>query len=294
VKPRIFVGSSGNAEKFAAAIHARLGKVAECTVWTEGAFALSASTIAGLTKNLRDSDFGIFVFAPDDVASIKGDLLNVPRDNVVYEAGLFSGYLCPERCFIAIPQTVPIHIPTDLLGMTVGHYEDDRTDGNDESAVANFCLKVRQQIEQQGLFDGRSSEILRELTVKFECCEWITDVNVRVEKKKQVAAEIDRFCAAHPVNKHRLLTRHSSGHYIALLSAICNRPEHGDCRLIQQIRPDHLPSGFIYYRLMDAVEAVKANRCCPAQQLSALTLWLKQLPNADGAITIRIARFSAP
>jgi len=88
--------------------------VAECTVWTEGAFDISASTLAGLIKNLRDSDFGIFVFAPDDDATVKGELLKVPRDNVVYEAGLFSGYLCPERCFIVVPETVRVHVPTDL------------------------------------------------------------------------------------------------------------------------------------------------------------------------------------
>jgi len=95
MKPRIFIGSSANSERIATAIHARLQHVAECTVWTDGAFDLSTSTVVGLTKNLRDSDFGIFVFAADDDARIKGELLKVARDNVVYEAGLFSGYLCP-------------------------------------------------------------------------------------------------------------------------------------------------------------------------------------------------------
>jgi predicted nucleotide-binding protein len=120
VKPRIFIGSSASAKGYASAIHVGLAGVAACTVWTDGAFALSTSTMAALLKNLRDSDFGIFVFAPDDTATIKGELLNVPRDNVVYEAGLFSGYLCPERCFIVAPQTVKVHVPSDLLGMTLG------------------------------------------------------------------------------------------------------------------------------------------------------------------------------
>jgi predicted nucleotide-binding protein len=149
MKPRIFIGSSASARGYASAIHARLAEVAECTVWTDGAFALSSSTMDGLLRNLRNSDFGIFVFAPDDTAKIKGQLLNVPRDNVVYEAGLFSGYLRPERCFIVVPETVEVHVPTDLLGMTLGFYEDNRTDGNDEAAVATFCLRVKKQISSQ-------------------------------------------------------------------------------------------------------------------------------------------------
>lgn len=90
-----------------------------------------------MIKNLRDSDYGVFVFAPDDVAIIKGEPLNIPRDNVVYEAGLFSGYLSPERCFIAVPRAVTVHVPSDLAGMTLGFYED-RTDGNDEAAAESL------------------------------------------------------------------------------------------------------------------------------------------------------------
>ena len=84
MKPRIFIGSSREAQKIANAIHSRLQRVAECTVWTNGAFGLSQAMMAELMRNLRDSDFGIFVFAPYDVATIRHDLLNIPRDNVAY------------------------------------------------------------------------------------------------------------------------------------------------------------------------------------------------------------------
>jgi predicted nucleotide-binding protein len=175
VKPRVFIGSSTAAAIYAGAIHDVLADSAECTPWTEGAFGLSKSTIDNLMKNLRDSDFGIFVFAADDTASIKGEFLNVPRDNVVYEAGMFAGYLSPERCFIAVPKSVPVRIPTDLLGMTLGFYEDDRSDKNYVSAVSTFCRQAMMQISRQGLFTGQPREMLRELCMKFQCCDWITD-----------------------------------------------------------------------------------------------------------------------
>ena len=282
VKPRIFIGSSGGSERYASAIHSYLRPVAECTVWTEGAFGLATSTIAGLKKNLRDSDFGIFVFAPDDVADIKGRMLKVPRDNVVYEAGLFSGYLCPERCFIVVPETVQVHLPTDLLGITVGFYEDIRSDDNHIAAVGTFCADVKREIASQGLFDGLSIEALRELNTKFECCDWITDEATRVQKKKEVASEIDRFCRDHPVNKHRLLARHRSGHYMALLSAVRNRPERGDCALLVQMRTDKLPPGFAYYRILDAAESIKApRRLCTRSDCSAVGMAQEAPPNTD-------------
>lgn len=154
MKPKIFVGSSGEASGFARAIHAELTKVAECTVWTEGAFGLSEHTVEGLMRNLRDSDFGIFVLAPDDVMRLNGHLLKVARDNVIFEAGLFSGYLGPKRCFLVIPQDTSIHLPSDLLGITVGRYEENRSDRNRRAAVATFCEEVTSRLCRDGLFEG--------------------------------------------------------------------------------------------------------------------------------------------
>jgi len=287
VKPRVFIGSSTAAANYAGAIHDALADSAGCTTWTEGAFGLSKSTIDNLMKNLRDSDFGIFVFAADDTAIIKGDLLNVPRDNVVYEGGMFSGYLSPERCFIAVPKSVPVRVPTDLLGMTLAFYEDDRSDKNYVSAVSTFCRQVKTEIGRQGLFTGQPRELLRELCVKFQCCDWIPvgpppdEWKPRVTRKRQVAAEIDAFCKVNTVNKARLLHQHQTGYYIAMLSAIKQHPEPGDEKLIVQVRPANLPSGFAYDRLMDAAEALKASGFCDAAKLSALSGWLKTLPDID-------------
>jgi Predicted nucleotide-binding protein containing TIR-like domain len=299
VKPRIFIGSSSQAARFAGAIHDALAETAECTPWTEGAFGLSRSTLDNLMKNLRDSDFGIFVFAADDVTNIKGDLLNVTRDNVVYEAGLFAGYLSPQRCFIAIPMTAKIRIPSDLLGMTLGRYEDNRTDKNFTSAVSPFCRQVETEIASQGLFSGHSHEQLRELSVKFECCDWIpedTDSKnrwkTRVSHKTAVCAEIDTFCKANPVNKFRLLQRHRRGYYVALLSAIRIRPEARDHELIMQIQPSNFTQGFNYYKLMDAVEALKSAKLCDREQTAALQEWLRSLSNADDSIRSRIEKLT--
>src|SRR4051812_5621773 len=134
MKPKVFIGSSGEAHEYASAIQAQLDRVAECTPWTARAFELSESTLQSLIAIVRDSDFGIFVFAPDDTTTKRDSLLHSPRDNVIFEAGLFAGYLGPERCFIAIPQQARIHLPSDLLGITLGHYEDERSHDDERQA----------------------------------------------------------------------------------------------------------------------------------------------------------------
>lgn len=57
-----------------------------------------------------------------------------------------------------------LHLPSDLAGITVGTYDDERTDGRKEAAVGPFCNKVSELISKLGTLDEkvsrmRSSEI---------------------------------------------------------------------------------------------------------------------------------------
>jgi hypothetical protein len=299
VKPRIFIGSSTASAAYARAMHTQLANHAECTVWTEGAFNLASNTVQELHRNLRDSDFGIFVFAPDDAAQIQGDLLKITRDNVVYEAGLFSGFLAPERCFIAAPQSIKVRIPTDLLGMTLGSYEDQRTDSNHQSAVSSFCAQVEQRLSALGLFSGLADDELRELATKFECCDWIPDSSnpadpsdKRVAKKREVVAELDNFFRNHSdFNKHRLVHRHRAGYYVAMLRAIKTLPQAGDHEVIMKIQLGRFPHGFNYYCIMDAAEALRAANKLDVTQKASLKNWLATLPALDPGLQPRFNSF---
>jgi predicted nucleotide-binding protein len=281
VKPKVFIGSSTEASDFAEAVHSQLARAAECTVWTEGAFGLSENTLRSLVRNLRESDFGVFIFSPDDTAQRRGKLLQVPRDNVIYEAGLFSGYLGPERCLMAVPETVGIDLPTDLRGITVGNYENSRSDNNYRSAVATFCSDVKSRIKDLGFFEGLPQESLRELCATYECCDWISDKAERVTKKKEVSSKIADFCNRNQINKHRLLEKHRVGYYIALLSAVRFDPRPSDWKLVMQIKPKKVSAGFFYYKILDAVEKLKATNNMNKDQLVALRVWLEALPPSD-------------
>ena len=93
-KPRIFLGSSGKQAKLLQAITRGLEDVVDVEPWTT-TFNPGRSTLDRLVELSREVDFAAFVFAQDDWtttdASESGQAS--PRDNVVFEAGLFGGAL---------------------------------------------------------------------------------------------------------------------------------------------------------------------------------------------------------
>jgi predicted nucleotide-binding protein len=73
----------------------------------------------------------------------------VPRDNVVFELGLFIGALGRRRVFVVIPRGAEIKIPTDLLGLTPISYAPG--DAVDLAArLGPVCTEIRDVVSQRG------------------------------------------------------------------------------------------------------------------------------------------------
>jgi predicted nucleotide-binding protein with TIR-like domain len=144
-KPRIFLGSSGAQAKLLEAIAQGLEDVAEVEPWTT-TFNPGRSTLDRLVELSHEVDFAAFVFAQDDWtmtdASQSGQAS--PRDNVVFEAGLFGGALGIRRTFIL--HANDSKLPTDLLGLTSVRY--DPAAGLEEAHAIN--QKLRKAIEMEG------------------------------------------------------------------------------------------------------------------------------------------------
>lgn len=149
-KPKIFIGSSVEGLNVAYAVQENLKFVAETTVWDQGAFNLSETTLESLLVILESSDFGVFVFSPDDYTKIRGKGDLAVRDNVLFELGLFVGKLGRKRSFIVVPDNKEFHLPTDLIGMTPGKYENERTDGNMQAGTGSASNKIREAIKKMG------------------------------------------------------------------------------------------------------------------------------------------------
>lgn len=157
VKARLFIGSSRESLGIAYGVQENLESTVEVTVWNQGIFDLSEFSIESLMKALDETDFGLFILSPDDVARIRGEEHQVVRDNVVFELGLFIGRIGRERTFILAPRTeMEVHLPTDLLGITPATFESDRTDGNLQAALGPACNRIKKAIERFGVRKPRN------------------------------------------------------------------------------------------------------------------------------------------
>jgi hypothetical protein len=147
VKPRIFLGSSGKQAKLIGALTRGLSDIADVEPWTS-VFNPGVSTLDRLVELTHEVDFAAFVFAQDDWTSNPTDAAAggqaSPRDNVVFEAGLFGGTLGMRRTFILHAKGAKL--PTDLLGMTAVRYADALTPAD----MREVNAKLRKAIEAEG------------------------------------------------------------------------------------------------------------------------------------------------
>ena len=151
-KPRIFLGSSGEQAKLLQAITRGLEDVADVEPWTT-TFNPGRSTLDQLVELSQEVDFAAFVFAQDDWtttdASQSGQAS--PRDNVVFEAGLFGGALGIRRTFIL--HAHGSKLPSDLLGLTSVRY-DPATSSAEVRAINQKLLKAIETEGRRGPVEG--------------------------------------------------------------------------------------------------------------------------------------------
>ncbi len=125
------------------------------TVWPQGVFGLSESPLDSLLNVLSLSDFGIFIFSPDDVVKMRNEEHHKVRDNVLFELGLFIGKLGKQRCFIVMPDEPKVTLPSDLAGVTPATFNSTRDDS--AAAVGPACHKIREAIQKHGFYSGKES-----------------------------------------------------------------------------------------------------------------------------------------
>ena len=151
MKPKVFVASSVEGLDIAYPLQVNLQHDADITVWSQGVFSLSTTPIDSITEALKSSDFGIFVFSPDDEIKMRGHVSDTVRDNVIFELGLFIGKLGKRRCFIVMPDNIDFHIPTDLVGVTPAKYSGERDKSEIAAALGPACHEIRHAMKLQGL-----------------------------------------------------------------------------------------------------------------------------------------------
>ncbi len=143
-RPKLFIGSSSEQEEVAYALQAGLSRQCEVTVWTQDVFKPGEYQLESLIEATKTFEAAAFIYAPDDKTVSRGTTTLSPRDNIIFETGLFIGKLGPRRCFILTPQDTPLKLPSDLLGVT--RLEYDASHSNLEASVGPAALRIRKAL----------------------------------------------------------------------------------------------------------------------------------------------------
>jgi hypothetical protein len=167
----IFIGSSSEAADNdillrVAAILRSAGAAPVLWNGTPSIFKAGKTTIETLEEMIKNEDINaaVFIYTGDDKTWYRGDLQNVPRDNIVFEHGLFTGMLGREKA-IAV-KFGNVRMPSDLLGVTCvdfGRSPEDAT-VNIKDWVKGL-LKMEQNNKSEVKKGGESNQ---EITQNYE------------------------------------------------------------------------------------------------------------------------------
>jgi hypothetical protein len=150
-KPKLFIGSSQKNVRVARLIRDRLEAdgIADVKIWDEGVFGVGQGVLDRLVSEVSKYDFAVLIWGSDDVTESKGESKASPRDNVIFECGLFMGANGRERVFIVRDVSVDVKIPSDLAGTIVAGYEGTRVMGDGVSAVGKACDEIGDAITKR-------------------------------------------------------------------------------------------------------------------------------------------------
>jgi len=131
MKRKLFIGSSSEGKQVAEKLKTKI--LEDCSNWIEpiiwadkGVFTLNQSTFHSLIDSSRKFEYGIFVATADDLVAKRDEVLIAPRDNVLFEAGMFLGSLGLTRAFLLVDSECKL--PSDYAGVTVAMYNESSLD----------------------------------------------------------------------------------------------------------------------------------------------------------------------
>lgn len=138
----IFIASSSESLDIARAVKANFDHEADVDIWNENIFALNKAYLTSLLDRSSFYDYAIIILSKDDKTSTRGEEVWTPRDNALFEFGLFMGRIGPERAFTIAEEGVKLL--TDFAGI---HIPTFRKRDNLVSAVGNACEQIRKEMQ---------------------------------------------------------------------------------------------------------------------------------------------------
>jgi hypothetical protein len=149
--PSLFIGSSSEALDFAEAAREVLREVADVTLWTDPGYKRAGEFfLDSLAAAPARFDFALLVFGHDDKVTVRGTAQDAPRDNVVFELGLFWSCLGRERTFALVPaaRRNSYRILSDLQGLEPWFYTRPRSKKELAASAQTACEPIVQRIRE--------------------------------------------------------------------------------------------------------------------------------------------------
>lgn len=114
MKPKVFVGSSREALSVVSVVESALSPICEIIAWDTNPVKPSQFLFEGLLDIAESVDFAIFIFSPDDQLRHRENDYDAPRDNVIFESGMFMAKLGRERVFLLSEAVNNLKYPSDI------------------------------------------------------------------------------------------------------------------------------------------------------------------------------------
>lgn len=114
------------------------------SLWEPGKFILQI-----LLEQAPKYDFAVIIFGRDDKTVSREKEFYAPRDNVIFEAGLFMAHLGHTRTFIVAPKEQNLKILSDLAGLALLSYDEPTPALGLVGVLKPLCQRICKEIKQQ-------------------------------------------------------------------------------------------------------------------------------------------------
>lgn len=145
MKPRVFIGSASESLEQAKFVKERLVTEFDVYLWTDDLFRSNESPLQTLLTEAGLFDFGIMVLSKDDNTKSRKKWFDAPRDNTLFELGIFLGRL-GDNCAFALAEK-DVKLPTDLYGITIEEYANGVPD-DDYRSLSACTRKISDRMKE--------------------------------------------------------------------------------------------------------------------------------------------------
>ncbi|WP_052437622.1 TIR domain-containing protein [Vibrio jasicida] len=156
----MFIASSVEGLEVAESVKALLEHSSiRAEIWTQGTFKANGYPLEQLELALQKHRFGLFIMTPDDILLRRNEEVNVARDNVLLELGMFIGKYGREHCFIMLPRggAAP-KMPSDLTGFNTLDYDHEWFKDSPDAALGTSVRAIKIKIDS----DKSKMELIKE------------------------------------------------------------------------------------------------------------------------------------